>query len=238
MALLMEQDPAVARAIQQENERQRDSIVLIASENYASKAVLEAQAGVMNNKYAEGYPGRRYYGGCEYVDVVERLAIKRSKELFNAQHANVQAHSGAQANMAVYFSLLQPGDTVMGMQLDQGGHLTHGALVNFSGNFYNFVPYGVDRDTETIDYGQVEQVAREHQPKLIVAGCSAYARIIDFARFRAIADEVGAILMVDGSHRRSGGWRRSPLAISPCPGSYLHHPEDPARPAGGPDPLR
>jgi glycine hydroxymethyltransferase len=210
----MEQDPEVARATQQENERQRDSIVLIASENYASKAVLEAQAGVMNNKYAEGYPGRRYYGGCEYVDVVERLAIKRSKELFNAQHANVQAHSGAQANMAVYFSLLQPGDTVMGMQLDQGGHLTHGASVNFSGNFYHFVPYGVDRDTETIDYDQVERLAREHQPKLIVAGCSAYARIIDFPRFRAIADEVGAILMVDMAHIAglvAGGVHPSPF---------------------------
>ena len=214
MPLLMEQDPEVARATQQENERQRDSIVLIASENYASKAVLEAQAGVMNNKYAEGYPGRRYYGGCEYVDVVERLAIKRSKELFNAQHANVQAHSGAQANMAVYFSLLQPGDTVMGMQLDQGGHLTHGASVNFSGNFYHFVPYGVDRDTETIDYDQVERLAREHQPKLIVAGCSAYARIIDFPRFRAIADEVGAILMVDMAHIAglvAGGVHPSPF---------------------------
>jgi glycine hydroxymethyltransferase len=214
MSLLMGQDPEVARAIQQENERQRDSIVLIASENYASKAVLEAQAGVMNNKYAEGYPGRRYYGGCEYVDVVERLAIKRSKELFNAQHANVQAHSGAQANMAVYFSLLQPGNTVMGMQLDQGGHLTHGASVNFSGNFYHFVPYGVDRDTETIDYDQVERLAREHRPKLIVAGCSAYARIIDFARFRAIADEVEATLMVDMAHIAglvAGGVHPSPF---------------------------
>jgi glycine hydroxymethyltransferase len=214
MSLLVEQDPKVAQAIQQENERQRDSIVLIASENYASKAVLEAQAGVMNNKYAEGYPGRRYYGGCEYVDVVERLAIQRSQELFNAQHANVQAHSGAQANMAVYFSLLQPGDTVMGMQLDQGGHLTHGASVNFSGNFYHFVPYGVDRDTETIDYDQVERLAREHQPKIIVAGCSAYARIIDFPRFRAIADEVGAILMVDMAHIAglvAGGAHPSPF---------------------------
>jgi glycine hydroxymethyltransferase len=214
MYLLVEQDPKVAQAIQQENERQRDSIVLIASENYASKAVLEAQAGVMNNKYAEGYPGRRYYGGCEYVDVVERLAIQRCQELFNAQHANVQAHSGAQANMAVYFSLLQPGDTVMGMQLDQGGHLTHGASVNFSGNFYHFVPYGVDRDTETIDYDQVERLAREHQPKVIVAGCSAYARIIDFPRFRAIADEVGAILMVDMAHIAglvAGGAHPSPF---------------------------
>ena len=200
MSPLVDQDPAVAQAIQQENDRQRDSIVLIASENYASKAVLEAQSGVMNNKYAEGYPGRRYYGGCEFVDVVERLAIDRVKELFGAEHANVQPHSGAQANMAVYFGLLEPGDTVMGMQLDQGGHLTHGASVNFSGNLYKFVPYGVDRETETIDYDLVEQLAKEHRPKLIVAGCSAYARVLDFARFRAIADSVDAKLMVDMAH--------------------------------------
>ena len=200
MSPLMDQDPAVAQAIQQENDRQRNSIVLIASENYASKAVLEAQSGVMNNKYAEGYPGRRYYGGCEFVDVVERLAIDRVKELFGAEHANVQPHSGAQANMAVYFGLLEPGDTVMGMQLDQGGHLTHGASVNFSGNLYKFVPYGVDRETETIDYDLVEQLAKEHRPKLIVAGCSAYARVLDFARFRAIADSVDAKLMVDMAH--------------------------------------
>ena len=214
MSFLMEQDPDVFRAIEQENSRQRDSVVLIASENYASRAVLEAQSGVMNNKYAEGYPGRRYYGGCEFVDVVERLAIDRVKELFGAEHANVQAHSGAQANMSVYFALLEPGDTVMGMGLDQGGHLTHGASVNFSGNLYNFVPYGVDRDTETIDYEQVEKLAREHRPKLIVAGCSAYARVIDFARFRAIADEVDAHLMVDMAHIAgliAGGAHPSPF---------------------------
>jgi glycine hydroxymethyltransferase len=214
MSFLMDQDPEVAQAIQQENERQRDSIVLIASENYASRAVLEAQCNVMNNKYAEGYPGRRYYGGCEYVDVVERLAIDRAKELFGAEHANVQAHSGAQANMAVYFALLEPGDTVMGMQLDQGGHLTHGASVNFSGNLYKFVPYGVLKDTETIDYDQVEALARENKPKLIVAGCSAYARVIDFPRFRAIADSVGATLMVDMAHIAgliAGGAHPSPF---------------------------
>ena len=214
MTLLMEQDPEVARAIEQENSRQRDCIVLIASENYASKAVLQAQSGVMNNKYAEGYPGRRYYGGCEYVDVVETLAIERAKKLFGAEHANVQAHSGAQANMAVYFALLEPGDTVMGMQLDQGGHLTHGASVNFSGNLYQFVPYGVDRDTETIDYDEVERLALEHKPKLIVAGCSAYARILDFPRFRAIADMVGAYLMVDMAHIAglvAGGAHPSPI---------------------------
>ncbi len=214
MSLLMEQDPEVAQAIQQENARQRDSIVLIASENYASKAVLEAQAGVMNNKYAEGYPGRRYYGGCEYVDVVEDLAIQRAKQLFGAEHVNVQPHSGAQANMAVYFALLEPGDTVMGMQLDQGGHLTHGASVNFSGNLYHFVPYGVDRDTETINYDEVERLALEHRPKLIVAGCSAYSRILDFARFRAIADQVDAHLMVDMAHIAglvAGGAHPSPV---------------------------
>ena len=214
MSFLVDQDPMVAQAIQHENERQRDSVVLIASENYASKAVLEAQSGVMNNKYAEGYPGRRYYGGCEFVDVVETLALDRVKQLFGAEYANVQAHSGAQANMAVYFALLEPGDTVMGMKLDQGGHLTHGASVNFSGNFYKFVPYSVDQETETIDYDQVEQLAKEHRPKLIVAGCSAYARVIDFARFRAIADEVGAQLMVDMAHIAgliAGGAHPSPF---------------------------
>jgi len=200
MVVLAEKDPEVALALQQEEDRQRHSIVLIASENYASKAVLEAQAGVMNNKYAEGYPGRRYYGGCQYVDVVENLAIQRAKELFEAEHANVQAHSGAQANMAAYFALLQPGDTVLGMRLDQGGHLTHGATVNFSGNLYRFVSYGVDRDTETIDYEQVERLAQEHRPKVIVAGCSAYSRLLDFPQFRTIADQAGAILMVDMAH--------------------------------------
>ena len=200
MVVLAEKDPEVALALRQEEDRQRHSIVLIASENYASKAVLEAQSGVMNNKYAEGYPGRRYYGGCQYVDVVENLAIRRAKELFEAEHANVQAHSGAQANMAAYFALLKPGDTVLGMRLDQGGHLTHGATVNFSGNLYRFVSYGVDRDTETIDYEQVERLAQEHRPKVIVAGCSAYSRLLDFPRFRAIADQVGAILMVDMAH--------------------------------------
>ena len=214
MSFLMEQDPEVAKAIELEDLRQRDSIVLIASENYASKAVLEAQSGVMNNKYAEGYPGRRYYGGCENVDIVERLAISRAKELFGADHANVKAHSGAQANMAAYFAILEPGDTVMGMRLDQGGHLTHGASVNFSGNLYNFVPYGVDETSETIDYDEVEKLAKEHKPKLIVAGCSAYARILDFPRFRAIADLVGAKLMVDMAHISgliAGGAHPSPF---------------------------
>ena len=200
MLTLMERDPEVAQAIHNENERQRKCIVLIASENYASRGVLEAQATVMNNKYAEGYPGRRYYGGCQFVDVVEQLAIDRAKALFGAEHANVQPHSGAQANMAAYFALLQPGDTVMGMRLDQGGHLTHGSPVNFSGKLYNFVAYGVSRDMETIDYQEVERLAREHKPKLIVAGYTAYPRIIDFERFRKITDSVGAILMVDMAH--------------------------------------
>ena len=173
MSRVAEQDPEVAKAIEGEDRRQRESIVLIASENYASLAVLEAQSGVMNNKYAEGYPGRRYYGGCEFVDVVESLAIARAKDLFGAQHVNVQPHSGAQANMAVYFALLETGDTVLGMQLDHGGHLTHGASVNFSGKLYNFVPYGLERETETIDYDGVERLAMEHKPKLFEAGCSS-----------------------------------------------------------------
>ena len=214
MSRLAEQDPEVARALQLEDQRQRESIVLIAAENYASQAVLETQSSVMNNKYAEGYPGRRYYGGCEHVDVVERLAIQRAGELFGSEHVNVQPHSGAQANMCAYFAVLEPGDKVMGMQLDHGGHLTHGASVNFSGKLYEFVPYGVDRETETIDYDEVARLAREHRPKLIVAGCSAYPRVLDFPRFRAIADEVDALLLVDMAHIAglvAGGAHPSPL---------------------------
>jgi len=214
MTTVGERDPEVAKALLQEEQRQRDSIVLIASENYASQAVLEVHSSVMNNKYAEGYPGRRYYGGCEYVDVVETLAIDRAGKLFGADHVNVQPHSGAQANMAAYFALIQPGDKVMGMQLDHGGHLTHGAKVNFSGKLYDFVPYGVDRETETIDYDEVERLAKEHRPALIVTGCSSYSRIIDFPRFRAIADSVGAPLMVDMAHIAglvAGGVHPSPV---------------------------
>ena len=214
MSLLSQEDPQIARALELEDQRQRNSIVLIASENYASKAVLEPGSSVISNKYAEGYPGRRYYGGCENADIVESLAIDRVKELFGAQHANVQPHSGAQANMAAYFAVLELGDTVMGMQLDHGGHLTHGASVNFSGKSYNFVPYGVDKDTETIDYDEVERLAKEHRPKLIVAGCSAYPRVLDFPRFRAIADSVDALLMVDMAHIAglvAGGAHPSPL---------------------------
>ena len=214
MPPLAELDPQVAAALEGEDRRQRESIVLIASENYASKAVLASGSSVISNKYAEGYPGRRYYGGCEHVDVVESLAIERAKELFGADHANVQPHSGAQANMAVYFALLEPGDTVMGMQLDHGGHLTHGAKVNFSGRLYNFVSYGVDRESETIDFDEVGRLAEEHRPKIIVAGYSAYPRTIDFPRFRAIADSVGAYLMVDMAHISgliAGGAHPSPL---------------------------
>ena len=214
MPSLADLDPQIAEALEGEDRRQRESIVLIASENYASKAVLASGSSVISNKYAEGYPGRRYYGGCEYVDVVESLAIERAKELFGAEHANVQPHSGAQANMAVYFALLEPGDTVMGMQLDHGGHLTHGAKVNFSGRLYNFVSYGVDRETETIDFDEVKRLAQEHRPKIIVAGYSAYPRTIDFPRFRAIADSVGAYLMVDMAHISgliAGGAHPSPL---------------------------
>ena len=200
MGVLTSQDPDVALAIEKEAERQLRNIVLIASENYASRAVLEAQGTHLTNKYAEGYPGRRYYGGCEHVDVVEQLAIDRSTKLFGAEHANVQPHSGAQANMAAYFSLIKPGNTVLGMRLDQGGHLTHGSPVNFSGRLYNFVAYGVDRETEHIDYDEVERLAQEHNPKVIVAGYTAYPRTIDFQRFREIADSVGATLMVDMAH--------------------------------------
>lgn len=197
---LKKQDAKVYEAIKLELGRQRDKIEMIASENFVSEAVMEAQGSVLTNKYAEGYPGRRYYGGCEYVDIVEDLARDRAKEIFGAEYVNVQPHSGAQANMAVYFTILEPGDTVLGMNLSHGGHLTHGSPVNFSGVLYNFVEYGVDKETETIDYDVVLNLAKEHKPKLIVAGASAYPRQIDFAKFREIADEVGAYLMVDMAH--------------------------------------
>ncbi|GAE92513.1 serine hydroxymethyltransferase [Gracilibacillus boraciitolerans JCM 21714] len=193
-------DVDVFQAMEDERKRQNDKIELIASENFVSEAVMEAQGSVLTNKYAEGYPGRRYYGGCEYVDVVENLARDRAKELFGAEHVNVQPHSGAQANMAVYFTLLEPGDTVLGMNLSHGGHLTHGSPVNFSGKLFNFVDYGVNEDSEQIDYDAVLAKAKEVQPKLIVAGASAYPRQIDFAKFREIADAVDAYLMVDMAH--------------------------------------
>ena len=193
-------DPEIADLIRHEERRQFTGIELIASENYISAAVAETMSCVMADKYAEGLPGKRYYGGCEFVDEAERLAIERAKQLFGADHANVQPHSGAQANAAAYLALLKPGDTVLGMALDQGGHLTHGSKVNFSGKLYNFIPYGVSRETETIDYEALERLAQEHQPKLIVAGFSAYPRTLDFARFRQIADSVGALLMADIAH--------------------------------------
>ena len=193
-------DPEVYKAIVDETRREEDKIVLIASENYASEAVLEAQGCVMTNKYAEGYPGRRYYGGCEYVDVVENLAIERAKKIFGAEHVNVQPISGSAANMGVYFAMLKPGDTILGMNLAHGGHLTHGASVSFSGKIFKAVFYGVSKDTGLIDYDEVERIAKEHSPKMIVAGASAYSRILDFERFREIADEIGAYLMVDMAH--------------------------------------
>ena len=200
MFSLNEVDPEISRALALERKRQKETINLIASENYASSAVLEAQGSFLTNKYAEGYPGRRYYGGCENMDTIETLAIERAKELFHAEHANVQPHSGAQANMAAYYTLLNYGDTVMGMTLAHGGHLTHGAGVSFSGKLYKFTHYGVSRDTERIDYAAVEKLAKEHNPRLIVVGASSYPRIIDFERFRFIADMVGAKVMVDIAH--------------------------------------
>ncbi|MEG6570761.1 serine hydroxymethyltransferase [Thermoanaerobacterium thermosaccharolyticum] len=198
--VIRETDPEIADAIEKEIERQKNKIELIASENFVSKAVMEAMGSPLTNKYAEGYPGKRYYGGCEFVDVVEDLARERLKKLFGAEHANVQPHSGAQANMAAYFALIKPGDTILGMNLAHGGHLTHGSKVNFSGKLYNIIPYGVREDTGFIDYEELERLAKEYRPKLIVAGASAYPRIIDFKKFKEIADSVGAYLMVDMAH--------------------------------------
>jgi glycine hydroxymethyltransferase len=211
----MQADPEVALAIQQETQRQAGKLEMIASENFVSEAVLEAQGSVMTNKYAEGYPGRRYYGGCEFVDIVERLAIERGKQLFGADHVNVQPHAGVQANMAVYFTALEPGDTILGMNLSHGGHLSHGSPASFSGRLYKGVFYGVDRKTETIDFDEVETLARQHRPKMIVVGASAYPRTIDYNRFRAIADEVGALMLADIAH--IGGLVAAGLHPSPVP---------------------
>jgi glycine hydroxymethyltransferase len=200
MSILRIFDPEVAEAILLETKRQAGKLELIASENFVSEAVLEAQGCIMTNKYAEGYPGKRYYGGCEFVDIVESLAIERAKKLFGADHVNVQPHSGTQANMAVYFAVLQPGDTILGMNLSHGGHLSHGSPANFSGRLYNVVFYGVDRKTETIDFNEVESQAKQHKPKIIVVGASAYPRTINFERFRQIADQVGAVIMADIAH--------------------------------------
>ncbi len=232
------EDPEIADLIRREERRQFDGIELIASENYVSAAVQEAMANVMTNKYAEGLPGKRYYGGCEVVDEVERLAIARAKELFGAEHANVQPHAGAQANAAAYLALLQPGDTVLGMALDQGGHLTHGSKVNFSGKLYNFVAYGVSPETETIDYDALERLAQEHKPKLIVSGFSAYPRKLDFARFRQIADSVGALS--HGRHRACRRTRRRRTLPQPDPAlprRHHDHAQDAARPARRAHPL-
>lgn len=217
MSILEKSDSELFSAMNQEADRQRNNLELIASENYTSRAVMEAVGSVLTNKYAEGYPGKRYYGGCEFVDISENLARDRAKQLFNADYANVQPHSGSQANMGVYFAALKPGDTIMGMDLAHGGHLTHGAPVSFSGKLYNVVRYGVNRETECIDYEEVARLARECKPKMIVAGASAYARIIDFEKFRKIADEVGAYLMVDMAHIAglvAAGLHPSPIRIA------------------------
>lgn len=214
MSILSKFDPAVADAIFHETEREEYNLELIASENFVSEAVLEAQGSVLTNKYAEGYPNKRYYGGCQHVDIVEQLAIDRAKELFGAEHANVQPHSGSQANMAVYFAACKPGDTVLGMNLSHGGHLTHGSPVNFSGKLFNIIQYGVSAETETIDYEEVERLAIQNKPKMIVVGASAYPRIIDFPAFRTIADKVGAVIMVDMAHFAglvAGGVHPSPI---------------------------
>jgi len=213
------QDTEVARLLEFEARRQKETVNLIAAENYASRAVLDAQGSILTNKYAEGYPQRRYYAGCPNIDTIESLAIERAKQLFNAEHANVQPHSGSQANMAAYFAFLEPGDTVMGMSLSHGGHLTHGAPANFSGKWYNFVTYGLDPETERLDYDNIEKLALKHKPKLIIAGASAYPRIIDFSRFRSIADAAGALLMADMAH--IAGLVATNLHPSPVPYSQI-----------------
>ncbi len=222
---LADADPELWAAIAGENKRQEDHIELIASENYASAAVMAAQGSQLTNKYAEGYPGKRYYGGCEYVDVAERIAIERVKKLFNAEAANVQPHSGAQANQAVFFAALKPGDTILGMSLPHGGHLTHGSPVNVSGKWFNVVPYGLDPATELIDYAAAERLAHQHKPRLIIAGASAYSRVIDWQRFREIADSVGALLMVDMAHYAgliAAGLYPSPVGIADFVTSTTH----------------
>jgi glycine hydroxymethyltransferase len=223
--LLAETDPELWSAIQKEYRRQEAHIELIASENYASPAVLQAQGSVLTNKYAEGYPGKRYYGGCDFVDLAETLALERVKKLFNAEYANVQPHSGSQANAAVYLAMLKPGDTILGMSLAHGGHLTHGASVNFSGKIFNAISYGLTPDTELIDYESVERLAHEHKPKMIIAGASAYSRVIDWQRFRDIADQVGCYLMVDMAHYAgliAAGEYPSPIGIAHFVTSTTH----------------
>ena len=225
-------DPEVYDAIQHEVERQHGRLELIASENFTSEAVLQATGSVFTNKYAEGYPGKRYYGGCEYVDVVENLARDRAKQLFGAEHANVQPHSGSQANQAAYSAVLQPGDTILGMNLAHGGHLTHGHPLNFSGKTYHVIPYGVRREDERIDYDELARLAQEHKPKMVIAGGSAYPRIIDFRRFREIADSVGALFLVDMAHFSglvAAGLYPESLRIRRH--RHFHHSQDSARSA-------
>jgi glycine hydroxymethyltransferase len=225
MSYLSKTDPEIAAAIQKETRRQSGQLELIASENFVSEAVLEAQGGIMTNKYAEGYPGKRYYGGCEFVDIAETLAVERCKKIFGADHVNVQPHSGTQANMAVYFSVLEPGDTILGMNLSHGGHLSHGSPANFSGRLYKVVAYGVDRKTETIDFNEVESQAKAHKPKLIVVGASAYPRTIDFAAFRTVADQVGALIVADIAHVAglvAAGLHPSPVPICEYVTSTTH----------------
>src|SRR5262247_328848 len=222
---LFEADPEIAAAIRDELNRQNNELELIASENFVSRAVLEAAGSVLTNKYAEGYPGRRYYGGCEFVDVSERAAISRAKALFGAEHVNVQPHSGAQANMAVYMTLLKPGDTVLGMNLAHGGHLTHGHPLNFSGQLYTIVPYGVRQDDERLDYDELDRLAAEHKPKMIIVGASAYPRVIDFARIRAASKRVGAVMVTDMAHIAglvAAGLHPSPVPHSDFVSSTTH----------------
>ena len=231
MNVLQQQDPAIWQAMDAEATRQQDGLELIASENYTSQAIMEAAGSVLTNKYAEGYPGRRYYGGCEHVDVVETIAIDRAKELFGAEAANVQPHSGSQANMAVYLTCLEPGDTVLGLDLAQGGHLTHGMKLNISGKLYNFKSYGVDKETHRLDFDQIAKLAREEKPKLIVAGASAYPREIPHDKFAEIANEVGALLMVDMAHY--AGLVAAGIHNSPVPSRRLrhdNHPQNASRP--------
>ncbi|MFV9631021.1 MAG: serine hydroxymethyltransferase [Methanosarcinales archaeon] len=225
MSYISDIDPEIAKALEDELDRQENKLNLIASENYTSKAVLEAQGSIMSNKYAEGYSGKRYYGGCEYVDVAEDLAIKRAKDLFGAEHVNVQPHSGSSANMGVYFAVLEPGDTIMGMDLSHGGHLTHGSPVNFCGKFYNIISYGVNREAKTIDYDELMEMAKESNPKMIVAGASAYPREIDFAKFKEIADAVDAYLLADIAHIAgliAAGIHQSPIPYADFVTSTTH----------------
>ena len=229
---LAEVDPEIAQAIENEERRQHEGLELIASENFVSEAVLEAAGSVFTNKYAEGYPGKRYYGGCEFTDVVENLARDRAKQLFGAEHANVQPHSGSTANMAAYAAVIKPGDTILGLNLAHGGHLTHGHPLNFSGKTYKIVPYGVTKETETIDYDDLEKIAEREQPKLIIGGGSAYPRFIDFARMRQIADKVGALYLVDMAHFAglvAGGAHPSPVPHAQI--VTTHHAQDAARSA-------